>query len=150
MRNEVTAAGAWRPVAYIAVEDLACRACVTDTLQRFGWQVIQQPSAFHILSALADAIEKDASLVHVGTIVVDEHSRGCSGTTLARGLRELGCTIPIVLVRDPRSPHQRRAHGTAVHVVDRDRAPATIAELVRPWSPISLTQPTPARTRAMA
>lgn len=150
MRHEVAAAGAWRPVAYIAVDDLACRACVKDTLQGLGWTVIEQPSAFHILSALADAIEKDASLVHVGTIVVDEHSRGCSGTTLARGLRELGCTIPIVIVRDPRVPRQRRPYGTAVHVVEHDRAPAAIAELVRPWSPIALTQPTPARARAMA
>lgn len=140
----------WRPAAYIAVEDHACRARIADTLQRLGWLPIEQPSGFHILCELSDAIEQDASVTHVGMIVVDEISRGCSGATLAKGLRDLGCSIPIVLVRNAWSMRPRGSYGTAVHVVDRALAASTIGELVRPWSPSTLAESTPSRMRAMA
>jgi hypothetical protein len=150
MKHQVVAAAPWRPAAYIAVEDHACRARIADTLQRLGWLPVEQPSGFHILCELSDAIEKEASVTHVGMIVVDEISRGCSGATLAKGLRDLGCSIPIVLVRNEWSTPPRESYGTAVHVVDRAFAASTIGELVRPWSPSTLTQPTASRERAMA
>lgn len=150
MKHQVLAAAPWRPVAYIAVDDPQCRARVADALQRLGWLPIEQPSGFHILCGLSDAIEKDVSVTHVGMIVVDEVSRGCSGSTLAKGLRDLGCSIPIVLVRNEWSTRARESYGTAVHVVDRAFAASTIEELVRPWSPSTLSQPTTSRERAMA
>jgi hypothetical protein len=150
MKSEVAAAAAMRPVAYVAVDDRPCRTRIVDVLQRLGWSIIEQPSAFHILCALSDAIEKDASAVHDGLLVVDEISRGCSGATLATGLADLGCAVPVVLVRDPWSSRVRESYGPAVHVVDRALAPARIAELARSWSPMTLTQRTPARARALA
>lgn len=150
MRTDVATAAPWRPVVYIAIEDAPCRERVTDTLQRLGWCVIEQPSGFHVLSAIADVIEQRRSASRPGLIVVDEVSRGCSGATLARGLDELGCAIPIVLVRDPWLSVARKPYGTGVHVVDRDHAPNAIAAIVEPWSPISLMQPIWSHERATA
>ncbi|MBZ0233845.1 MAG: hypothetical protein K8M05_16065 [Deltaproteobacteria bacterium] len=150
MKHEVAVAGPWRPVAYIAVDDPTCRAGATAALERLGWTVIERPSGFHILSAITDVVEQQALGSRPGLIIVDEISRGCSGATLARGLCELGCSIPIVLVRDPWSP-LAHAYGTTVHVVERAQAPTAIADLVRPWSPISFLQPNPSsRARATA
>ncbi|HUQ03208.1 MAG TPA: response regulator [Kofleriaceae bacterium] len=131
MRREVGKAAPWRPVVYVSVDDVVRRKGVVDALQRLGWTVIEQASGFHILSALADVIEKDGANGRVGMIVVDEISRGCSGTTLARGLRDLGCSIPVVLVRP----------GTTLD---------EIADQARPLSPISILQPAPMRARASA
>ncbi len=131
MRRDVTTAAPWRPVVYVSVDDLARRKGIVDALQRLGWMVIEQASGFHILSALADVIEKDGANARVGMIVVDEISRGCSGMTLARGLRDLGRSVPVVLVRPSTT-------------IDE------IAEQARPWSPVSILQPAPARARATA
>jgi CheY-like chemotaxis protein len=148
MTRDVTTAAPWRPVVYIAVDDPACRDRITETLRRLGWNPIEQPSGFHVLRAIADAVDRDDS-IPPGLIVVDEVSRGCSGRTLAEGLRELGCGVPIVLVRAPRpGPRPRYRHG--VYVVDHAHAPDAITALVRPWSPIAFTQPAPLRIRAMA
>jgi hypothetical protein len=151
MKPEVATAAPWRPTAYVSVGDDACRARVVDTLQRLGWITTEHASGFHILSALADDIDEGGGVkARVELIVVDEVSHGCSGATLARGLRDLGCSVPIVLVRGPWSASTRGSYGRSVHVVDRAQAHTTIADLVRPWSPISLLQPSPARARALA
>jgi hypothetical protein len=150
MSNEVTTAAPWRPVVYMSVDDAATRARIADTLQRLGWTVIEQASGFHILGALADVIEAEGVNARAAMIVVDEVSRGCSGATLACGLRDLGCSIPVVLIRSPWSAQASRAYGTGVYVVDHAQAASVLAELVRPWSPISLSQLVPARERATA
>jgi CheY-like chemotaxis protein len=141
----------WRPIAYVAVDDATCRARVTDTLQRLGWTVIEQPSGFHVLAAIADVVERAGEAAQPGLLVVDEISRGCSGATLARGLRDLGRMIPVVLVRHPWAPHARSTYGVGIHVVDSALAASTVAELVRPWSPVSLMQsPSTQHARATA
>lgn len=150
MQPDMETAARWRPVAYIAIEDATCRDRVADALQRLGWCVIEQPSGFHVLSALADLIEHRSAAGRPGLLVVDEFSRGCSGATLARGLVELECSIPTVLVRDPWLPADRTAYGEGVHVVDREKAPNAIAAIVQPWSPVSLMQPIWSRERATA
>jgi hypothetical protein len=151
MRHELATAAPWRPVAYVSVDDDTSRARIVDDLQRLGWTVSEQPSGFHVLSALADVIDTGGTDPRVGLIVVDEISRGCSGSTLARGLRDLGSTIPLVLVRGPWSSRSPSSYGVGVHVVDRAHAPSTVVELVRPWSPISVMPPhPPARSRATA
>lgn len=149
MKREVTTAAPWRPVVYIAVDDPACRDRIADTLRRLGWTPIEQPSGFHLLRAIADVIERDDGSVPPGLIVVDEISRGCSGSTLAAGLRELGRAIPIVLVRAPR-PGPRPPEQRGIHVVDHEHAADAISALVRPWSPIAFTQPRPSSIRATA
>jgi FixJ family two-component response regulator len=90
----------WRPVAYVSVQDRAARQQIVNVLERAGWAVIPQPSGFHLIQAIAGVIDGQQPWLRPGLIVVDARSRGCAGTTIAAGLRELGITIPIVLVED--------------------------------------------------
>ena len=149
MMHDVATAARWRPVAYVSVDDDACRARLAESLQRLGWTVDERPSGFQVLSAIADLVEHPGGAASVGLIVVDEISRGCSGATLACGLRDLGRSIPIVLIRHPWAAQARNPYGPGIHVVDPAQAAATVAELVRPWSPVSPSQPV-SSTRARA
>src|SRR4029079_6051801 len=95
----------WRPVAYISVQDDAARARITSALDRMGWAVITQPTGFHLIRAISGVIDGHGD-GHGGwlrpeLIVIDSWSRGCAGTTIAAGLRDLGIAIPIVLVAAP-------------------------------------------------
>lgn len=151
MRHDVATAAPWRPVAYVSVDDEACRARLAGSLQRLGWTVNEQPSGFHVLAAIADLVDGPGGPATVGLIVVDEISRGCSGATLARGLRDLGRSVPIVLVRHRWAGHASKPYGPGIHVVDPAQAVATVAELVRPWSQVSPSQPVSStRPRATA
>lgn len=120
------------PVVYITVEDRACRAAIVDALHRQGWAAIAVPSGFHVVQALADVIEGRPAL-QPGLIVVDAVSRGCSGISIARGLRELDIAIPIVIVARPGDPVDHEDAG--VHVVRASHAPSAVAEIARPLSP---------------
>lgn len=90
-----------RPVVYITVRDPVCRTQVADALHGQGWTVIEQPTGFHLIQAIADVIEGHEPWRTPGLIVVDAIAPGCAGTTIAEGLRELGVAIPTVVVRDP-------------------------------------------------
>ncbi len=70
MKNHSSTKG--RPIAHIVVEDAACRAAIIETLDRRGWEVVEQPTGLA--------------------------ARGCSGLSIARGLRDLGSRIPVVVV----------------------------------------------------
>jgi hypothetical protein len=120
----------WRPVAYVAIREQA-RQRIVGVLQRAGWEVIAQPSGFHLIQSIAGLIEGHQPWLRPGLIVVDAHSRGCAGTTIAAGLRDLGITIPIVLVaapgeRVPVSPDQ------ALRIVDSALVESVVAELATP------------------
>lgn len=132
MRSLDTTAASWQPLAYVTVADERCRAQVGEVLQRHGWLVIEHPSAFHLLADLADVIEQRSGAPRPCLIVVDEVARGVAGTTLARGLRELGLITPVVLIGGPRGTSPL---GPAVYAVDREEAATAIAALVGPWSP---------------
>lgn len=95
---------AFRPVAYVSIQDAAERARVVDALERAGWLVIPQPTGFHLIRAIAGVIEGDYAWLKPGLIVVDAWSRGCAGTTIAAGLRELGIAIPVVVVAPGEAP----------------------------------------------
>ena len=98
--NPIESVDQWRPVAYVSVQDRAARQQIVNVLERAGWAVIPQPSGFHLIQAIAGVIDGQQPWLRPGLIVVDARSRGCAGTTIAAGLRELGITIPIVLVED--------------------------------------------------
>lgn len=89
-----------RPIAYVALQDTITRTRIISVLERAGWMVFAQPTGFHLLAAIADVIE-DRAWLRPGLIVIDARSRGCAGTTIAAGLRDLGIAIPIVLVAAP-------------------------------------------------
>lgn len=99
--NQMLVSEQWRPVAYLTVQDDAARAQIASALDRMGWAVITQPTGFHLIQAIAGVIDGHRGWLRPGLIVIDAHSRGCAGTTIAAGLRDLGIAIPIVLVAAP-------------------------------------------------
>jgi hypothetical protein len=118
----------WRPIAYVSMQDRAPRQRIVNVLERAGWAVIPQPSGFHLIQAIAGVIDGHQPWLRPGLIVVDARSRGCAGTTIAAGLRDLGLTIPIVLIAAageslPVSPDR------TLRIVDSASAEQTVAEL---------------------
>lgn len=131
----------WRPVAYVSMQDRAARQQIMSVLERANWAVIPQPSGFHLIQAISGVIEGQQPWLRPGLIVVDARSRGCSGTTIAAGLRDLGITIPIVLIATagetlPVSPDK------TIRIVDSVSAVKTVTELAGGVSrPVSETRP---------
>jgi hypothetical protein len=60
----------------------------------------READGFPLLQAIADIIDGVVRELPA-LIVVDANARGCTGTSIAAGLRELGIRIPIVLVHRP-------------------------------------------------
>jgi hypothetical protein len=87
------------PVAYVAISNPEPRARIVDDLQRQGWTVIEHPTGFHVLAALADVLDGDTRELP-GKIVIDAHARGCTGKSIASGLAALGVEIAVELVDD--------------------------------------------------
>jgi hypothetical protein len=75
-------------------------------------------------------------------IVIDAYAPGCTGTTIAAGLRELGLKIPIVLIT---KPGQRLPITTdeALHVVDSNDAISTVAKLANVGGSLTRDSPVP-------
>jgi hypothetical protein len=118
----------WRPVAYVSMQDPAARQRIVDVLWRAGWAVIPEPSGFHLIQAIAGVIDGHQPWLRPGLIVVDARSRGCAGTTIAAGLRDLGITIPIVLIAAPDEALPVSPDRT-LRIVDSASAESTVAEV---------------------
>ena len=88
----------WHPIAHVTIEDAGCRAAIIDTLHRRGWSVVEQPTGLHLIHAISGLILGDQPWLRPGMIVADAAARGCSGLSIARGLRELDARIPVVVV----------------------------------------------------
>jgi len=126
--NPIEPRDQWRPVAYVAMQDRAARQRIVNVLEHAGWAVIPQPSGFHLIQAIAGVIDGDQPWLRPGLIVVDARSRGCAGTTIAAGLRDLGITIPIVLIAAPNETLPVSPDRT-LRIVDSEAAEKTVAEL---------------------
>jgi FixJ family two-component response regulator len=83
--------------------------------------------------ALADLIEGDKSSLRPGLLVVDAVLRGCSGTTIAAGLRDLDVRIPVVTVARPGDP-VIEADDRLIRVVSASQAASAVAAIARPRS----------------
>src|SRR5438128_2712296 len=118
----------WRPVAYLTMQDATARSTTTNALERAGWSVIREPTGFHLIQAIADVIDGDDAWLRPSLIVVDARSRGCAGTTIAAGLRDLGITIPIVIVAAPGEVLPISTDHT-LRIVDAASAPAVVTKL---------------------
>jgi hypothetical protein len=129
---------AWRPIANISVDDGPCRMKIKDALHRQGWAVVEHPTGFHLITAIAEIIEGAQPWLQPGLIVVDAVSRGCLGTTIAAGLRDLGIDIPIIIIRKPGDPTPIN-EDPHTHVVELANAATRIAELTLRWSPAFVT-----------
>ena len=130
MTNEIVPGESWRPVAYVAIRDNATRTEIVSVLERSGWAAIPHPTGFHLIQAIAGVIEGHQGWLRPSLIVIDAWSRGCSGVTLAAGLRDLGLTIPIVLVAAPSDPLPVSSDDT-LRIVDSGSAKATVAGLAK-------------------
>ncbi|HWO23215.1 MAG TPA: hypothetical protein VNO30_30950 [Kofleriaceae bacterium] len=88
---------------YAAIRDEALRAELTRSLGQLGWRVVARPTGFHLVQELADVILDPARAVWppIGLLVVDEPSPGCRGSSIARGLRELGINAPVTVIAPP-------------------------------------------------
>jgi hypothetical protein len=94
------------PLAYVAVSNAEQRARIVGDLRQQGWTVVEQPTGFHLISALAEVIDGTARELPA-KIIIDAHARGCTGKSIAAGLAALGLSIPVELVEGPpgtRSP----------------------------------------------
>lgn len=129
-----------RPVAYVSMQDHAARAQIVSVLERARWAVIPQPTGFHLLQAIADVIDEKYTWLDPMLIVIDAYARGCAGTTIAAGLRELGIKIPIVLIT---RPGQRVPITTdeALRIVDSNDAASAVAELAHAYSAFTRDSP---------
>lgn len=126
--NQILAREEWRPVSYITVQDDAARARIQQQLERLGWAVIAQPTGFHLVQALSDVIDGHRSWLRPELIVLDAWPRGCAGTTIAAGLRDLGIAIPIVLVAGPGEVLPVSTDAT-LRIVDNASVERTVTEL---------------------
>lgn len=117
-------------IAYISMQDSGARAPLVALLERAGWTVISEPTGFHLVSAISGVIEGDRNWLRPDLIVVDAWARGCAGTTIAAGLRELGITIPIVLVAARDQPLPLSPDRT-LRITEVDNAAQVVEEVVR-------------------
>jgi hypothetical protein len=121
----------WRPIAHIAVEDAACRAAIIDTLQRRGWSVVEQPTGLHLIHAISGIILGDQPWLRPGLIVAEAAARGCSGLSIAHGLRDLGSRIPVVVVARAADELETTPDGPLT-IVEPEDAVRTVELLARP------------------
>jgi hypothetical protein len=141
----------FRPIAYVALDDLAVRSRVVAILEDAGWTAIVEPTGFHLLRSIADLIDGSRPWIRPRLIVMDAFARGCAGTTIALGLRDLGITIPIVLALAPGQPNTVSSPDRMLHVVEPPDVERIVRELARSASgpPHRVScDPTPSSSRA--
>ena len=122
----------WHPIAHIAVADAACRAAIIDTLHRRGWSVVEQPTGLHLIHAISGLILGDQPWLRPGLIVADAAARGCSGLSIASGLRDLGSRIPVVVVVARAADEVAAMRDGPLTIVDPENAVRTVELLARP------------------
>jgi hypothetical protein len=133
----------WERFAYVAVDDDTCRAAIVRVLVEARWRIEERRSGFHLLGDLCDVITGASARSTPGLIVLEHVMHGCSGLVIARGLRDLGVQIPIVLIAN--GPSIRSEHDPFV-IVDPVDAANAVARIVIPEpdaAPGSRTGPHP-------
>jgi hypothetical protein len=128
----------WRPVAYVVMQERGARQRIVNVLEREGWAVIPQASGFHLIQALAGVIDGRQAWLKPGLIAVDARARGCSGISIAAGLRDLGITIPVVLIAAPGDTLPVSSDRT-LRIVDSRAAESAVAELASGAAGLSVT-----------
>jgi hypothetical protein len=121
---------------YAAIRDEALRDELSRSLAQLGWRVVARPTGFHLVQELADVILDPAQAPRpaIGLLVVDEPSPGCRGSSIARGLRELGIKVPVTVIAPPEvapaeAPEER------IYVVEPRLAAITVPVIARHHHP---------------
>lgn len=123
----------WRPVAYIAIGDTELRERTTESLHALGWAVMTQPSGYHLVESLSGWILGDRPWLRVDLIVVSERLPGYRGSTIVRGLRELGLEAPIVVIAP--EDHPELEATPRVYVLEPSYAVMAIQAIARDAAP---------------
>lgn len=85
------------PICYLAVANDQTRTSLETELVRLGWHVITKPTGIDLVADLAGGILGDQP-VDVDLVVVEDKLPGCRGSSIARGLAELGVGIPVAVI----------------------------------------------------
>jgi hypothetical protein len=133
MKNQMVTSAQCRPVVYMAVQDRVCRSAIVDVLRHQNWAVRRYPTGFHLIAAIADLIEGTPQAVRPSLLVVDATARGCSGITIAAGLRDLGVHIPVAIIAKPGDP-VLPSDDPLIRVVGMAQAASVIAEITRSYA----------------
>lgn len=113
--------------AFVCVSDRTLRANIISTLWRHDWHARELPTGFHVVQELADVIAGTAQETKPGLVVIDAIARGCTGASIAEGLRDLGAKVPVVLV----TTECATASDGDIITVDPRLATHVIGELAR-------------------
>lgn len=116
-------------MAHVAVRDDDLRQAISEALRDDGWAVEDSPSGYHLLQAIDPSnrwLPWRSEL-----IVADAFSPGCSGVSLAAGLRDLGWSSPIVLLVSSRAELERVSDDpeNSIFVADRRTGVAIVREI---------------------
>ena len=84
----------------IGLSDPEVRALVTQALEELDRDLAPVADGFHLTERIADSILDDHIGPRPSLIVADALLPGCTGLSLASGLRELNWSLPIVLLVD--------------------------------------------------
>jgi FixJ family two-component response regulator len=123
-----------QPVAHIALEDAACRDAVVDALQLRGWSIVEHRTGLHLIHAISGLILGEQSSHRPELIVADAAARGCSGSSIARGLRDLGSRIPVIVVARAVDELTAKQDGPLT-IVAPENAARTVAIVARQHRP---------------
>ncbi|HEU4726730.1 MAG TPA: hypothetical protein VFT22_02545 [Kofleriaceae bacterium] len=123
------------PTCYTAIRDEAIRTELASSLSKLGWRVVERQTGFHLVEALADVILEQAPRPAIGMVVVDERSPGCRGSSIARGLRELGIEVPVTVIAQ-RELAPAIAPDERIYVVEPEAAATTIPSIARDHLPL--------------
>jgi CheY-like chemotaxis protein len=134
----------WRPVAHVAISNLHAARQIVQALHRQGYQVFEHLDGIELVGALSDHIERRHGKPP-DVIVADVRLRGCSGVTVAAGLRDLGVATPVILVASPDDPVPERE---LLWRVDPEEAVTRVPEIARRWAPVRILEPEPVRLQA--
>jgi CheY-like chemotaxis protein len=121
-----------RPLAHVALRDEGKRIAISDALRAEGWAVVDSKSGYHLLQTLSEPLLSDRLWWHPTLVVVDAFSPGCSGLSIARGLRDLGWPVASVVIDDrARNLAHRERDLRGIYITDHDMALRTVLEVAR-------------------
>jgi hypothetical protein len=125
------------PIAHVGLIDARQRSAVAGALRAEGWSVQECPGGYHLVQSLADVILGEEPGLRPDLIAVDAVSPGCCGTSIARGVRQLGWSIPVALIVQPDHPGGPVIDdpGDLVFLVDASDAVQAIVAIARRCRP---------------
>lgn len=137
----------WRPLAHVALRNESMRSDIVDALHQHGWAAVESPTGYHLLQRLSGPLTGTEPWWRPELLVIDAYSPGCSGITIARGMTELGWTVPTVLVAANAEQHARLLghQNERLFVTQPDLARVTVIEVARHCHRLG---PIPPRRRA--